>query len=231
MKPASRITELLGLRSPPVAVRFQDAVPKGIARIGEAAVSGCTYWRLAAEGQTFYTESSDHFGCPVGSHTHGIDLPEDKAKELEELVGTMVELQYIAPEEVSGIPQRQEKFGVAIYAPATDASFEPDAVLVHGDAKQIMLLAEAAHAAGIAPDSSMMGRPTCAAIPAVMASDGAATNLGCIGNRVYTGLADDELYFVAAGSQIGPIGEKLVVIVNANNELDKFHRARVPAQL
>ena len=36
-------------------------------------------------------------------------------------------------------------------------------VLVSGNAKQMMLLAEAAHAAGLDCDSSMVGRPTCAA--------------------------------------------------------------------
>ena len=76
-------------------------------------------------------------------------------------------------------------------------------------------------------DSSMVGRPTCAAIPAVMQSGRTATNLGCIGNRVYTELPDDELYFAIAGLQLEPIVEKLVTITHANDELEKFHRGRV----
>ena len=126
-----------------------------------------------------------------------------------------------------GIPHLEGEFGVAIYAPLSDATFEPDAILVTGNAKQMMLLAESAHAAGAASDTSMVGRPTCAAIPAVMQSGLTATNLGCIGNRVYTGLADDELYFVIAGSRLADIVEKLNTIVNANNELEAFHRERV----
>ena len=92
------MNELLGLRRQAVAVKFQQSAPAGMPRIDETAVSGCSYWKLAAEGRTFYTEAVDHFGCPLGAHTHGIDLPEDTAKELEGLVGTMVELQYIAME-------------------------------------------------------------------------------------------------------------------------------------
>ena len=227
MNQTTGIHELLGLRRPPVAVKFQQSAPEGIPRIDKAVASGCTYWKLAAEGKTFYTEASDHYGCPIGSHTHGIDLPEETAKELEGLVGTMVQLQYIAMEEVPGIPQLEGPFGVAIYGPLAEATFEPDVVLVCGDAKQMMLLAEAAHAAGLSSDTSMVGRPTCAAIPAVMQSGRTATNLGCIGNRVYTSLADDELYFVIAGSQIAAVVDKLATIVRANDELATYHQTRM----
>ena len=227
MNYATQINELLGLRRQPVAVKFQRSAPEGMARVDEAAVSGCAYWKRAAEGRTFYTEAADHYGCPIGSHTHGIDLPEEEAKELKGLVGTMVELQYIAMEEVPGIPQLEGQFGVAIYAPLADATFEPDVVLISGHAKQMMLLAEAAHAAGLASDASTVGRPTCAAIPAVIQSGRTATNLGCIGNRVYTDLADEELYFVIAGSWLAMIVEKLTTIVNANDELEVFHQERM----
>jgi uncharacterized protein (DUF169 family) len=227
MSTAAQLIELLALRSQPVAIKFQDAAPEGVPRIESAALSGCTYWKLAADGRTFYTAASDHYGCPIGSHTHGIDLPEETAKELEGLVGTMVQLEYINMAEVPGIPRRGEPFGVAVYAPLTDAAFEPDVVLVSGNARQMMLLAEAAHAAGLASDTSMVGRPTCAAIPAVMQSGRTATNLGCIGNRVYTGLPDDELYFAIAGAQLEAVVHKLVTMVHANRELEKFHRGRV----
>lgn len=226
MSAATQLRDLLGVGRSPVAVKFPGSAPEGVSKIDEPAVSGCTYWKLAAEGQTFYTDAADHYGCPIGSHTHGIDLPEVKAKELEGLVRTMVELKYIAMEEVPQIPQVEGPFGVAIYAPLPEAAFEPDAILVSGNAKQMMLLAEAVHAAGLVSDTSVVGRPTCAAIPAVMRSGSTATNLGCIGNRVYTELGDNELYFVIAGSQLDSIVEKLTTIVNANNELQKFHEAR-----
>ena len=115
-----------------MAVRIQQSPPKGISRIDESAVSGCTYWKLAVQGRTFYTEAADHFGCPIGSHVHGIDLPEKVTGELQGLVATMVELEYIGMEEVPGIPQIEGPFGVAIYAPLPNADFEPDAVLVSG---------------------------------------------------------------------------------------------------
>jgi uncharacterized protein (DUF169 family) len=210
-------------------VKFQAKAPAGVPRIDKSAASGCSYWKFAADGRTFYTEASDHFGCPIGSYTHGIDLPTDKVKELEGLIGTMVGLQYMRMEEVAGIPRRNESFGVVLYAPLSDVPFEPDVVLISGTARQLMLLAEAAHAAGVELNkgTSLVGRPTCAAIPAVMQSQGVASNLGCIGNRVYTDMPDDELYFAIAGSQLAAVAGKLAGIVHANRELEKFHRSRI----
>ena len=83
----NQIADLLGLKSQPVAVTFQSSAPAGVPRIDSPAVSGCTYWKYAAEGRTFYTEAADHYGCPIGSHTHGIDLPADKAQELNGQIG------------------------------------------------------------------------------------------------------------------------------------------------
>lgn len=227
MTAPAQIADLLELETRPVAVAFREKAPDGVPRVGEVAPSGCTYWKLAAEGRTFYTEPSDHYGCPVGAHTHGVELPEETAKELEGLVGTMVELKYLDMAEVPGIPQRKEPFGVAVYAPLADADFTPDVVLVSGNARQMMLLAEAAHAAGLSSATSVVGRPTCAALPAVMESGQVATNLGCIGNRVYTGLPDDSLYFAIAGPQLTAVTEKLSTIVHANRELETFHRGRL----
>jgi uncharacterized protein (DUF169 family) len=71
-----------------------------------------------------------------------------------------------------------------------------------------------------------MGRPTCAAVPEVLRTQRGAASLGCIGNRVYTELADDELYFALPGKDLGAVVEKLAILVNANRELESYHRAR-----
>jgi len=60
-----------------------------------------------------------------------------------------------------------------------------------------------------------------------MESGRSATNLGCIGNRVYTGIADGELYFAVNGTQMDRVIDRLKVIVNANRELEQFHRGRL----
>ena len=221
-----RLTELLGLPTPPVAVTFAAAAPAGIPRVSRPGPAGCAYWKQAAEGAVFYTEAADHFNCPVGAYTHGVALPPERAQELEGVVGTMVGLQYIRTEEVGALPRRREPFRVAVYAPLAETPTPPDVVLVRGRARQIMLVAEAARAAGLEGDRAAMGRPACAMIPAVLEGPGGVTSLGCIGNRVYTGMGDDELYFTIPGGQVGLVVERLEAVVHANRELEKYHEAR-----
>jgi len=222
-----QLQALLGLRWPPIAVGFQASVPANLPGVEAAGPSGCTYWRLAAEGKAFYTEAADHYNCPIGSYTHGIDLPPDKAQELEGLVGTMIGLEYIRQEEIPAIPRRGAPFGVALYAPLSGAAFDADVVLVRGNARQMMLIAEAAGAAGLSGGGALMGRPTCAMIPAAMQGGCVTTSLGCIGNRVYTGLEDDEFYAAIPGPQLAALLDKLATIVTANRELESFHRQRM----
>jgi uncharacterized protein (DUF169 family) len=221
-----RLTELLDLPTPPVAVTFAAAAPAGIARVSRPGPAGCAYWKQAAEGAVFYTEAADHFNCPVGAYTHGVGLPPERARELEGVVGTMVGLQYIRMEEVGALPRRTEPFRIAIYAPLAETPSPPDVVLVRGRARQIMLVAEAARAAGLEGDRAAMGRPACAMIPAVLEGPGGVTSLGCIGNRVYTGMGDDELYFTIPGSRVGDVVERLEPVLHANRELERYHQGR-----
>jgi uncharacterized protein (DUF169 family) len=227
MTVAEQLTDLLKLRAAPVALTFQATPPPNAPRVAAAGPSGCSYWKYAAEGQTFYTEAPDHLNCPVGAYTHGVDLSLKSAQELEKVVGMMIQLGYLRPEEVASIPRRPGGLQVAVYAPLVDAAGEPDVVLVRGNAKQIMLLAEAAQAAGVGAASALMGRPTCAAIPEVLRTRRGVASLGCIGNRVYNELADDELYFALPGDQVSVVVEKLAAIVHANQELENYHRAKL----
>jgi uncharacterized protein (DUF169 family) len=222
----TRLSELLGLDRAPIAIAFRSTAPPGVARVERAGPAGCAYWRLAADGQTFYTEAADHYNCPVGAHTHGVALPAERANELQEVVGTMVGLQYIRMEEVAALPRRTEPFGVAVYAPLGSSPVDPDVVIVRGTARQIMLVAEATGAAGIARDGAVMGRPACAMIPEAMASARATPSLGCIGNRVYTGLGDAELYVTIPGARLADVVNRLEVVVEANRQLEQYHQAR-----
>lgn len=222
----SALQDLLGLRWPPVAIAFRESAPANISRIESPAPAGCGYWRLAAEGRVFYTEASDHYTCPVGAHTHGVELPLNVAQELNGLVETMVQMQYIKMEEIPTIPRRQQPFRVALYARLAEASFDADIVLIRGAAKQLMLVAEAAQAAGIASGGATMGRPTCAILPESLQSGMATASFGCIGNRVYTGLGDDEGYYAIPGVKAAEVVNKLAAIVEANRRLNDFHKDR-----
>jgi uncharacterized protein (DUF169 family) len=89
-----------------------------------------------------------------------------------------------------------------------------------------MVLSEAARAAGIAEAAAVMGRPACAMIPQSVASQTGVTSMGCIGNRVYTGLRDDELYITVPGPAVGNFLDQLATVLEANIALERFHRNR-----
>jgi len=219
----------LGLAAAPVAVAFVTTPPPGLRRVERSEPAGCGYWKLASEGHAFYTTPDDHVNCAVGAFTHGVALSQAQSEELQALVGTMVELKYIRSTEVPGIPRRTEPLEVAAYAPLDRAPFEPDLVVFRGNVRQMMLLSEAAHAAGIFEGNPVMGRPACAMLPQTVNSSSATASVGCIGNRVYTALGDGELYLAVPGPKLAAMLGHLQTIISANAELEKFHRSRAAA--
>jgi uncharacterized protein (DUF169 family) len=217
------------LTSQPVAVAFLATPPDGMDRIDRAEAAGCGYWRQASEGRAFYTIAEDHTGCPIGAYTHGVELSPEKGHELQGMLGTMIELKYIKSEEVPAIPHRTQPFQVAAYAPLAEASFPPDLVVFRGNVKQIMLLTEAAMAAGVFDSGTVMGRPACAMLPHAIGASSGVGSVGCIGNRVYTGLGDNEMYLTVPGQAVTGVLSALDATLHANIELEQFHRQRAAA--
>jgi uncharacterized protein (DUF169 family) len=218
------LTTALELRRRPVAIAFRESPPTGVAPLSGTQPSGCSFWRLAASGQVFYTVPSDHYNCPVGSYTHNIPLPKDREPELMHTLTLMVNVGYLKMDEVPSIPRLPSTPAVTIYAPLGMTPVDPDAVLVSGTPGHLMLLHEAATRAEKTP-LPLLGRPTCMAIPAALSS-GVASSLGCVGNRIYTGIADDELYSVIAGKDLASIVAQLETITSANAALAEYHTAR-----
>jgi uncharacterized protein (DUF169 family) len=219
------LMQALRLPRRPVAVAFRDAAPAGVAKFSGVEPSGCSFWRVAATGRAFYTVASDHHNCPVGGYTHNIPLPADRAKELEQTLGLMVGLGYVRMEEVPGIPRLPETPGAVVYAPLGDTPVDPDVVLFAGPPGRVMLLLEAAGRAGVATQPGLLGRPTCMALPAALGG-GAVASTGCIGNRVYTDLGDDELYVAIAGRDLPRVAAEMATITSANRALEDYHRER-----
>jgi uncharacterized protein (DUF169 family) len=218
------LTRALSLTRRPVAIAFRDSPPPGVDKLAGTQPSGCSFWRLAAAGQTFYTVPSDHYNCPVGSYTHNIELPKDREPELTNTLSLMVNVGYLKMAELPGMPRLAATPAVAIYAPLAMTPVEPDAVLVSGTPSRLMLLHEAATRAA-KPPVPLLGRPTCMAIPAALSS-GVASSLGCIGNRVYTGITDDEFYTVIAGRDLALVMAELDAVRAGNAVLNDYHTSR-----
>jgi uncharacterized protein (DUF169 family) len=222
------LAQSLNLARRPIAIAFRDSPPSGVSAFEGTAPSSCSFWRLAAASAPFFTRQTDHYNCPIGSYTHNIPLPSDRAPELEQTLGLMSDLGYLRMEEVPGIPRVATTPEVVVYAGLGDMPIVADVVVMSGTPAQMMLLQEAALRAGSAANAPLMGRPTCMAVPAAMAT-GMATSLGCIGNRVYTDVPDDECYVTVSGQDVARVAEQLATIVAANRALADHHRARKSA--
>ncbi|HSC45376.1 MAG TPA: DUF169 domain-containing protein [Candidatus Acidoferrum sp.] len=208
-----------------VAVAFLQTVPEGLEKFQGSQPSGCSFWRLAAAGRSFYTVPENHFNCAVGAYTHNVPLSAEREKETEQTLKMMFELGYVKPEEVPQIPRLARTPAAIAYAPLGEAEFAPDVVLFACKPAGAMLLNEACARAGIASGAPALGRPTCMALPASLAN-GSMLSLGCIGNRVYTGLGEDELYLVVRGKDLAALAEALDVITSANKALQEYAQGR-----
>jgi uncharacterized protein (DUF169 family) len=219
-----KIQGMLGSARRPIAITFLDAPPEGVAKFAGAEPSSCSFWRIASGGRTFYTVASDHLNCPVGGYTHNT-LPPDRMPELQQVLGLMSDIGYIRMEEIPGVFHLATAPQAVLYAPLGETQVAPSVVLAAGRPGRVMMLSEAATRAGASSSLPLLGRPTCMAIPASMAS-GAVLSSGCIGNRVYTEIGDDELYVVLRGEDLERIAAEIGTIQSANQTLTGYHQDR-----
>ena len=161
----------------------------------------------------------------MGAYTHNIALPPEREKEAEQSLKMMFDLGYVKPEEVARIPRLPEPPAVIVYAPLGEAAVPPDLVLFACKPLAAMLLSETANRAGIEGREPILGRPTCMALPASL-RHGAILSLGCMGNRVYTGLGEEEMYFVLRGKDLAAIADSLPIVASANAALKDYAQGR-----
>ena len=226
---ATRAKEILGLRRPPIMIGFLDALPPRLARwSGGPVAAGCVFWDRAMDGKSFYTLPADHWNCAIGSHTHKIGLPADRANELSATIGFMVETRYLEAAEVPGIPTLDKEPAAVAYAPASSEAFKADVVLLAVTPAQSTLVFEAALRAGITRDGSAgaTSRPSCAILPASAKTEVVAISFGCRGNRTYTTLGDDEMYVAVPGARWGEFVDRLLEVQRSNLTMGNYYQAQ-----
>jgi uncharacterized protein (DUF169 family) len=128
-------------------------------------------------------------------------------------------------EEIPGVFRLPQTPTVIVYGPLGGIPVEPSVVVFGGRPGRIMRLTEAAIRAGVMSNLPLLARPTCMALPAAIAS-GTVASAGCIGNRTYTDLGEDELYIAAPGSAIEKLAAEVTTIANANEKLAEYHEGR-----
>src|SRR5262249_35777302 len=105
------ISSLVKLPRRAVAIAFLDAPPAGVGKFPGTQPSGCSFSRLAAAGQAFYTVPENHFNCAVGAHTHNIPLSLAREKETGQTLKMMFDLGYVKPEEIPQISAAGQNSG------------------------------------------------------------------------------------------------------------------------
>ena len=220
-----QLSERLTLPHRPIAVTFRDTAPPDVPKFTGSEPSGCSFWRLAMNGRAFYTTPADHHNCAIGSYTHSIPLPPQRASELDQTLTLMTSIGYIRMEEVGGIPRLPRTPGAIVYSPLGETPVDPDVVLLAARPGRVMLLQEAALRADVGAGLPLLARPTCMALPAALAK-GAVASTACIGNRVYTDVGEDELWVVMPGKDLARVVDELRAITDANMKLAEYHRDR-----
>lgn len=225
-----RLSALLALRHPPVALTFVDQAPADLPGVTTPAPSACTFWRRA-ETQTFYAAAPEHYNCPIGSLVMGFDLPAAVTAELGGLVQSMCDAQYLDPAEAAAIPRLRQPSAGIVYGPlaATDTTPDPvlpDLVLAWVDVAHAMLFNEACGTARwTAASAEVTGRPGCAALPRSVETNSPSLSFGCIGMRTFTDIDDDLSLAVIPGSELAAFIGALERAARANAAMRTVYQA------
>jgi uncharacterized protein (DUF169 family) len=224
----ARVKEMLGLRRLPIKIAFLDALPANLVRYGGGpAPSGCFFWDRAMDGHIFYTLPADHWNCAIGSYTHRIGLPADRASELETTIGFMVETRYLDPAEIPEIPTLEREPAAVAYAPVMCDEFTPDVVLLAVTPAQATLIFEAGLKAGVAKAAAAaFSRPTCATLPMAAKTEMMALSFGCSGNRTFTKVRDEELYISLPGAKWDEILDRIIEVQRSNLTMGNYYQAQ-----
>ncbi len=195
-KQSAELSEILNLKTPPLAIRFSARAPAGIERFAgdmpQATAdgrtgkvpAGCVFW-IKAQHATFTTTAEDHANCSVGSITHGFKRLDEVADKND--VASLVEAGWVTPDMFPQIPVVEEKPAFVTYGPLAETTETPDVIFLRINAKQAMMLSDAV------PQINFQGKPQCHIIPIAKQQQQVAISVGCMLSRVRTGMPNTEM--------------------------------------
>jgi uncharacterized protein (DUF169 family) len=223
---ADSIQHSLGLKFTPIAVILTDTAPEGVKQYEGHAPAGCAFWEEAAAG-AFTTSAANHAMCSIGIYTHNLaGAPPQYASELGAVLEVMSGMEYARAEDVAQIPVLSKQPQYAVYAPLAACPAPPDVVLIFADARQGLILAEAAQQVD-AELPPALGRPACAAVPQAYNSGRATVSFGCCGARAYVGALDaGTALWALPGAKLDRYAARIAKLAEANDVLTHFHTIR-----
>ncbi len=222
---AAVLSKSLDLQQPPIAISFTDSSPNDVNPHGETVPAGCRFWQDGAT-RAFVTGPNDHSLCSIGGYTHNLESSPSGQIDLMDALKVFAELDYVTADDLKSIPVLAARSAWVVYAPLASTPLPPDVVLLMVDARQTLILCEAAQQVE-QRSAPAMGRPACAVVPQVMNTGRAAVSLGCCGARAYLDvLTDTTSIFALPGRNLEAYVQRVEALANANEVLSKFHQIR-----
>ena len=223
----TRVREILGLRRLPIKIGFLDKLPAALPRwVGGPVAAGCVFWDAAMDGKSFYTIAADHWNCAVGSQVHQIRLPADRAGELDDTIGFMIETRYLDAAEAAALPTLEREPGAVAYAPASSDAFEADVILLAATPGALVLIQDAAHRAGIGGEGlAPVDRPSCSTLPVAVKSEALSLAFGCKSNRIFTQIGADEAYAAIPAKKWDAFVDKLYEVQRTTLTMGTYFQA------
>ena len=195
---ADRLTKLLMLAHPPVAVSFRKDTPSADVEDVVKQPAGCCYW-APAEKARLHTKPSDHANCSVGSYTHGlIDL---EAAAAADDTAALLSSGWAEESDLASAPHLPFRPQMICYEALAETS-QPDVVLVRLSPYALMTLQ------GACSQIRLVSKPQCQIVPLAYGGD-MVVSPGCAVSRARTDLPAGELTCAFPGSALPEIVECL----------------------
>jgi len=210
---AERLTQLLGLTRPLVAVSFDVPGAEEAAPVA-AQPAGCCFWAPAQE-QRLDTVAADHANCSVGSYTHGLIPLEQAASGAD--TAALVGSGWVAEEDLMNAAALPFRPASITYQPLAEAE-TADVVLAQLSPAALMTLL------GAVPDLTLARKPQCVIVPLAAAGQ-VAVSPGCAVSRTRTGLPADALTCAIPASELESTIERLEASTASDRVVSEFAAA------
>jgi uncharacterized protein (DUF169 family) len=213
------LTGLLALEHAPIAITFFDEItndgtplfnepmsePTEDGRSGRVAAP-CVFWMHAQE-RTFDTLAEDHGNCSVGRFTHGFADAADILDKSD--VAALLDVGWVTMEAFAGVAALSRRPAGVRYGPLSEASHDPDVVLLRVTPRQMMEINDAV-------DVDWSGKPQCQILPRAADQGLIAASMGCALSRARTGMGDDELTVAVPGHRVEELVQALQPVTAAD---------------
>jgi uncharacterized protein (DUF169 family) len=211
---SSKLKKLLNLKGSPVAVKLvsdKSEIPANVPELKEK-LRHCEMAQKARQGDVFYATKEQH-ACAGGAGALGVMETPEKIKTGEFYFGLgRFKTLESAKKTMEAVPRTGKHFAASMYAPLEKANFKPDVIIVLGNPKQLLKIAQSNiyHDGGRNNVSFSGIQSVCADAVAQPYNTGEMNaTFGCDGSRKYAKIADDELIVGIPVAKLAGLAEAL----------------------